>query len=60
LSMSRSLKFGFSIAGIMLFKKTALTSVRKWFDFSNFSYGLLNSDLFIYIFVTDFQFRTHI
>jgi hypothetical protein len=60
LSMSRSLKFGFSIAGIMLFKKTALTSVRKLFDFSNFSYGLLKSHLFIYFFLTDFQFRTDI
>jgi len=60
MSMSRSLKFGFSIAGVMLFKKTALTSVRKLFHFSNFSYGLLNSDLIIYYFLTDFQFRIDI
>ncbi len=31
MSMSRNSKFGFSIAGLMLFRKTALTSVRKLF-----------------------------
>jgi hypothetical protein len=31
MSINRNLKFGFSIAGLMLFRKTALTSVRKLF-----------------------------
>jgi hypothetical protein len=31
MSMNRNLKFGFSIAGLMLFRKTALTSLRKLF-----------------------------
>ncbi len=31
LLINKNLKFGFSIAGIMLFRKTALTSVRKLF-----------------------------
>jgi hypothetical protein len=33
MSISRNSKFGFSIAGLMLFRKTALTSVRKLFPF---------------------------
>ncbi len=31
MSINKNLKFGFSIAGIMLFRKTALISVRKLF-----------------------------
>jgi hypothetical protein len=33
MSISRNSKFGFSIAGLMLFRKTALTKVRKLFPF---------------------------
>ncbi len=49
MSINKNLKFGFSIAGIMLFRKKALTSVRKWF-LVKFFYPLIIIFIFLQIF----------
>ncbi len=52
MSINKNLKFGFSIAGIMLYRKSALTSVRKLFLIQSF----LSFNNYLY-FITDTQFR---